>query len=189
MNTEQIEQQEIKKYSDMWEFDSYRERSPGLRFVDDAVRLLQPKPGKSIVDLGCGTGRVSAYFKRMGLNTTALDLVPNACTEFDGNFVCAPLWRLDEIGSFDYGFCADVMEHLPTEVIDQCLLEIASHCKLTYFQIANFVDHEGDKIGQQLHLTVKPFSWWAAKITKNYKVVSSRLAPKHHVFLCSSLRF
>jgi len=185
----EIEEKEIKKYSTIWGFDSYRERSPGLRFVEQAMEMLQPAPNSSIIDLGCGTGRVANYFKMKGLNTTALDLVDNACNEFDGPFIKAPLWRLDDIGSYDFGFCADVMEHLPTELVDDALYQISKHCNRVYFQIANFHDHEGDKIGESLHLTVKPFSWWALLIKSYFKVTNSKLAPKHHVFVCKSLRF
>jgi SAM-dependent methyltransferase len=181
MNDSAIEK---AKYRKMWEFDSYRERSPGLRFIDDALARMKPEPGASIIDLGCGTGRVSNHLKQLGYNVTALDIAANACTEFDGPFIESCIWEIGDIGQFDYGFCADVMEHLPTEQIDKTLECIKAHVGTCYFQIANFYCHEGDKIGESLHLTVKPCDWWEVVLKRHFSSVSITAEPKHHIAVC-----
>jgi len=61
---------------------------------------------------------------------------------------------------FDYGFCCDVMEHIPTEFTMLVLYRILSSCKTTWFQIALVPDNCGQLIGETLHLTVRPFTWW-----------------------------
>lgn len=187
---DKIADTERAKYSKMWEFDSYRERSPGLRHLPDALQRMKPEPGASIVDFGCGTGRVAKALAEDGYLVTAVDIAENACNEFDGTFVVASLWGLPEsLGRHDYGFCADVMEHLPTPKVDDTLANIAKHARTTYFQIANFHCHEGDKIGESLHLTVKSYGWWQAHIGKHFDIISGNAAPKHHIFVCRSRAF
>lgn len=187
---DQLTEIERSKYERMWGRDSYRERSPGMRHLQDALARMRPVIGSSIVDLGCGTGRVSAALKAGGFEVTGVDIAANAATEFDGPCVVATLWDLPEsLGVFDYGFCADVMEHLPTDRVMQALLNISRHVKITYFQIANFVCHEGDAIGEHLHLTVKPIEWWHKALSQYFDVEQSSKQSKHHIFLCKSRAF
>lgn len=185
---DKVAEKERVKYERMWEFDSYRERSPGTRFIDNALALLKPKNGASFIDLGCGTGRVSNFLKwKCGFDVTAVDIAENACKEFDGRFVVANLWELPEdLGIFDYGFCADVMEHIPTDKVPDTLKCIANHTKQCYFQIANFHCHEGDKIGEHLHLTVKSVNWWRSALNRHFNKVSIRADKKHHIAVCNS---
>lgn len=187
---DELEQQERDKYDLMWTYDSYRERSPGMRFLEDALQFLRPEPGSLFVDLGCGTGRVSAALDRRGHHVTAVDISQDACREFTGPFVTACLWDLPhDLGKFRYGFCADVMEHIPTERVEKTLASIADHVETVYFQIANFECHEGDKIGHHLHLTVKPLDWWSDVLSRDWVIKMSYAAPKHHVFVCRSRAF
>lgn len=185
-----IAQAEQAKYQKMWGFDSYRERSPGMRHLADALAQMAPTLGATVVDFGCGTGRVAAALAARGFEVTGVDIASNACKEFDGHFVVASLWDLPEaLGRHQYGFCADVMEHLPTDRVDAALACMARHAGKIYFQIANFHCHEGDKIGEHLHLTVKPFDWWMNKLTAHYSIVGAKRARKHHIFVCKSRVF
>ena len=61
---------------------------------------------------------------------------------------------------FDYGFCCDVMEHIPTEYTMLVIDRIMSSCRTAWFQIALVPDQFGVTIGQTLHLSVQPFTWW-----------------------------
>lgn len=184
MNHDEIER---GKYEFTWSHDVYRERSPGMRFLDDALRRLNPPVGSSILDIGCGTGRVSHELRRRGFDVTALDIAENACREFDGPFLLCPVWNIPPVGTFDYGFCADVMEHLPTEMVDQALQNITRVCRTVYFQIANFEDH-GEMVGGgvHLHLTVKPLDWWREVLEGHFAAVNIEAQPKHHVAVCSN---
>lgn len=185
-----VAQAEKAKYQKMWAYDSYRERSPGMRFLADAIYRMKMPEHSTVVDLGCGTGRVAAALSGYGHSVTAVDIASNACTEFDGPFVQAPLWALPaELGRHDYGYCADVMEHLPTAKVPMSLACIAAHCGTVFFQIANFECHEGDKIGEHLHLTVKSIDWWRAELRPYFAVIEAVPSPKHHVFVCKSLAF
>src|SRR6516164_9630169 len=63
------------KYEQIWEQDDYKKISPGDRFVPHFLRIVKPRAGDSIIDLGCGEGRAGLEFERKGLLVTWLDLV------------------------------------------------------------------------------------------------------------------
>lgn len=182
-----VAQEEREKYQTMWADPRYSERSPGMRFLDDALQKLNIQPGASVVDLGCGTGRVAQALAEQGFDVTAVDIAPNAAAEFSGMFICACLWELPEnFRHFDYGFCADVLEHIPTEKISDTLQNIARVADTVYFQIANFECHMGEEHGLHLHLTVKPIGWWLEALSQHFDFVEIEPHPKHHIAVCSN---
>ena len=70
-----------------------------------------------------------------------------------------------------YGFCADVMEHIPPaqvgRVLDNCL-HAAQH---VFFRIATDPDRMGVLVGHPLHLTVEPYAWWAEQFRQRECVI------------------
>jgi hypothetical protein len=59
-----------------------------------------------------------------------------------------------------YGYCIDVMEHIPTGDVDAVVHNIMASAETVFFQISTVNDKMGSLIGQHLHLTVKPHLWW-----------------------------
>ena len=59
-----------------------------------------------------------------------------------------------------YGFCADVMEHIPGAEVEPVLVNVLKACRHVFFQIALEDDICGKLVGHSLHLTVKPYAWW-----------------------------
>lgn len=59
-------------------YDSWYDTPMG-RFVDETEKsiiheLLQPKPGETALDIGCGTGNYTFWLAKQGVHTTGIDL-------------------------------------------------------------------------------------------------------------------
>lgn len=167
---------EALKYGKLWETDIYRAVAPGEHVVQLFVSQANPKPGSTVIDFGCGTGRAALLLAAFGrMNVTMVDFTGNcldpdikaACdTQKDVlRFVKADLEKpLPVVG--EYGFCTDVMEHIPTEKVDRVLDHILLAARHVFFQISLVDDVCGKLIGEPLHLTVQPFAWWLEQFTK-----------------------
>jgi len=155
------EASERTKYERMWQHDQYRRQAPGESLVKDAINALGMQTGDTVIDFGCGTGRPAVRLQQAGLDVIGVDFADN-CLDPD---VAIPfrrecLWDMPAIKA-DWGFCTDVMEHIPRERVLQTLASIR-RCtrKGVFFQIATRPDNCGKLIGETLHLTVKPPHWW-----------------------------
>ena len=166
-----IAEQERDKYERMWAVPGYRDNSPGERLVDTFLKLASWDKGDDLLDCGSGTGRAAQKLADAGLDVTMLDITP-AATDPDIKlpFVEGCLWDM-RLSSFDWIYCCDVLEHIPPEHVDEVLDNLA--CMTGYgafMQIALFNDGFGHMIGETLHLTVKPASWWMDKINARWEV-------------------
>lgn len=169
---------EREKYTELWrDIPQYRDYSPGAENVQRFIEVMQPPPMSSILDIGCGTGIAGVEFAKLGhyshwIDITDAGLLPEVKRS---RFIKAPLWDQwnDSIGC-EYGFCCDVMEHIPTEYTMLVIDRILSACHITWFQIALQPDQFGAMIGQPLHLTVRPFLWWLERLKLAGKVIDAR---------------
>ena len=155
---------EKEKYEAMWGFDQYREASPGEGAAADFVKLAGITDASSVLDFGCGTGRGGAKIHEMtGAIVDLVDFADNALDpDIELDFISADLSKSMRL-SADFGFCCDVLEHIPThqsgDVIKN-IMECVDHC---FFQISTVPDNMGVLIGQPLHLSVFPHDWWVDK--------------------------
>lgn len=166
MNIAEVEQ---AKYTELWrDVPEYRDYSPGKENVSRFMDIIKPDHGATLLDIGCGTGIAGLEFVSMGLNVCWLDITDaGLLPEIQhSHFIEAPLWSHWNSWKYgyDYGFCCDVMEHIPPEYTMLVLDRIISACRVTWFQIALVQDNFGVTIGQTLHLTVKPFTWWLERL-------------------------
>ena len=57
-----------------WDADLYDSRHSFVwEFATDLVKLLDPKPGERVLDLGCGTGHLTARIAEAGAETLGID--------------------------------------------------------------------------------------------------------------------
>lgn len=165
---------ERSKYERIWTHPEYRRQAPGEGLVDGAIKALGMVPGESVIDFGCGTGRPAQRLRMAGLEVTGIDFAFN-CLDPDVSipFVVANLWSLPRL-SADWGYCTDVMEHIPPDRVDDVLRNIrASVRKGVYFQIATRADVMGKLVGEKLHLTVEPTTWWSDALARYWDEVET----------------
>ena len=179
---------ERDKYRRMWAEPSYRHASPGESLVSDFLEAVPWKPGDTLIDLGCGTGRAGLSLHRAGLDVTLLDLWNGALDpdpKINLPFIEGLLWNIPVVGAkWSWFFCTDVMEHIPTEKVDAVLDNIARiTTKGGYMQIALCPDSCGQYIGETLHLTLKPENWWTEKLIKHWKVERLDTRSSHLIYV------
>ena len=154
---------ERRKYERMWTFAEYRD-DHATRHADDALALLKPTAGDSIIDFGAGAGYASRRLQEGGLQVLAIDIAGNAMApEIAARIplLIGNMWDIPVTLVADWGFCCDVMEHIPTDRVDDVLRFVhASTRGATYFNISLRTDGCGRLIGDALHLTVRPLDWW-----------------------------
>lgn len=171
-------QHEVEKYKAAWEIPSYHTYSPGHKNVSRFMDVLNPDPGSSIIDLGCGAGVAGLEFKKLGMNVTWLDLTSAGLSKEvpKQDFIESPLWdNWNSAGRhWDYGFCCDVLEHIPTEFTMLTIAKILESCDVLWLQIALRPDEFGKLVGEPLHLTVQPFAWWLPRIALLGKILDAR---------------
>lgn len=169
---------EREKYTELWrDVPEYRAFSPGVQNVQRFMDVMQPSKGATILDVGCGTGVAGLMFEKLGLRPYWIDITDaGLAPEVDRRrFTKAPLWsEWNDILGFNYGFCCDVMEHIPTEYTMLVIDRVMAVCQTTWFQIALVPDQFGAVIGKPLHLTVKPFTWWLDRFQLAGTVIDAR---------------
>lgn len=179
---------EREKYQEMWKHDVYRKSAPGELMVSDAITQLDMKAGDTVIDFGCGTGRASALFQKLDFNITSVDFAAN-CLD-DGiklNFVQACLWELPPLQA-KFGYCTDVMEHIPTEKVLDVLQGITERCEAAYFNIATRDDALGCLIGRKLHMTVIDATAWKELLLRFWERVIVQEREGEATFICNNKR-
>lgn len=154
-------EQETAKYETVWADERYRVANQGLQLWQ-LHRGIFPAAPSCALDIGCGNGRMFGQWNREGIEGHGVDFAANALDPDHPNrrnFTLQCLWTMRFDREFDLGVCADVMEHIPPDKVDDVLRAISASCRTAVFQIANYPSCFGD-----LHLTLQPSDWWLAKL-------------------------
>lgn len=169
---------EKEKYEKMWTVKDYRAVSPGELAGNTFISVVKPPKGSEVIDFGCGTGRGSLWLGAMGgLNVTMLDFASNC---LDDELAMATKTQPDKYKFVEhdltdkipvtarYGYCTDVMEHIPPEDIDRVLVNILGAAQSVWFRISTGPDVMGPKyLKQPLHLSVHDYGWWCTKFIEH----------------------
>lgn len=189
---------EALKYGAMWEKPEYRIVSPGEEWVGLFLARCQPHRNAHIIDFGCGTGRASLKLATMGYKVTMVDFVNNSLDQQVRDAMNSGQYQLEFLKHdlekplpifAEFGICADVMEHIPTMRVDKVIGNALKAAQHVFFGICTEDDACGDLIGETLHMTVRPYSWWLKKIALQDAVVHWSIENKRHaIFFCSNWR-
>lgn len=158
---------EAEKYQEVWEHDEYRGYSPGESYVWMFLEMLKEhniKMKGKLAEIGCGTGRAGLILNNF-FEVHKYDITSNCLDEFvpKTNFHVLDICK-EPLPKHNIGYCCDVMEHMPTEYVMTVLNNIAKSCNYAFFSICTKPDHFGKLVGEDLHLTVKPYTWWRDKL-------------------------
>jgi SAM-dependent methyltransferase len=135
-----------------------------------------------VIDFGCGNASSLAWLESLGHDAAGVDIADNAPKH--PNVVIADLREDFDLPAADYGICADVMEHIPTDDVDSVMANIAGHVtKGVLFGIARTPDKDGGEFGLTLHLTLRDRAWWDKAALKYFdRVVPTRYNDKAYCF-------
>lgn len=151
---------EHEKYQLMWADPDYSTVAPGEACVEEFLTFCRPI-GR-VIDFGCGTGRAGLLIHRPPERlVTLVDFVVNSrgVDALDLPFLQADLSKPIPIEG-DWGFCTDVMEHIPSADVATVITNIMATVPCCFFQISFVPDAFGATIGHPLHLTVRSYEWW-----------------------------
>lgn len=196
---------EQQKYLKCWNVPEYRKVSPGERCADmflEALDSIDPDgKNQTLIDIGCGTGRGGYKLWQTGrFDVGLMDFAWNCLDENIKANVERPLPGSHKLTFIEHdltkkthhraewGYCCDVLEHLPTEQIDDALESMLEMCDNLFLQIATIPDHFGGHpdIKEQLHLTVWDYNTWLKKFAEHGVVVHRSAESSHHVIFCIS---
>ncbi len=154
---------ERDKYEKLWgEHKQYRAIAPGEQLADHFLAIAKPQPHQTVYDFGCGTGRGAARIAKR-CRVVGFDFAENCRDESVKDafeFRRHDLTRPIEGEIADFGYCTDVLEHIPPADVPTVLRNIVTAARRVYLNISTVPDHLGSLIGEQLHLTVQPMDWW-----------------------------
>jgi len=183
-------------YEEMWGVAQYADVSPGEQFAPVFDQLVREAghlyPGDlTVLDAGCGSGKGAVALATLGYRVTMCDLtdaglIPAAK---DLPFSEAVLWnRLHQRyvlgGQYDYVYCTDVLEHLPTVFVGLAISRmLAVARKGLFLSVALGPDAMGVWVGRPLHQTVQGFPWWRDHLKELGRVVDARDLIKEGLFL------
>jgi hypothetical protein len=133
-----------------------------------------PPHDADAIDFGCGTGRGALMLALFGgMRVKMLDFAAN-CLDAEVAEACKTQPTRLSFAEHDltqpsphtaaYGYCCDVMEHIPPEDVRKVLFNILASAQHVFFGISTVPDHLGSLIGETLHLTVQPMAWWVQQI-------------------------
>ncbi|WP_295089178.1 class I SAM-dependent methyltransferase [Ruminococcus sp.] len=112
-----------------------------------------PKGGK-VLDLGCGSGRDSLFFKQFGYNVTAVDGSAEMCRQAEKNIgqpvINLTFDKLPYEAEFDGIWACASLLHVPSSDIHDVLVKIEKALKkggYFYFSV-KYGDYEGEREGR-----------------------------------------
>ena len=120
---------ERDKYEKLWgEHKQYRAIAPGEQLADHFLAIAKPHPHQTVYDFGCGTGRGAARIAKR-CRVVGFDFAENCRDESVKDafeFRRHDLTRPIEGEIADFGYCTDVLEHIPPADVPTVLKNIVT---------------------------------------------------------------
>lgn len=160
-----VASEEAEKYATAWADPRYRRNAWGLALWQSR-REIFPQTVRSALDVGCGHGRLMAAWLDEGIDARGVDIADGLDDDLrascEARLTVCPLWDYRSDMQFELGVAADVLEHLPEVFVGPSLEALARCCRVVVAQTAEYPSEDWE--GRTLHLTLRPATWWAAKM-------------------------
>lgn len=159
----QLAESERELYKTLWDNGDYKSQcaKPFVEFLKSRLNKTD-----KVLEIGSGDGTTLFGLNELGFNVIGSDIY---ATHED--IVECPAWQLpfgDE--SFDYVISTDVLEHLPTEMVEETIKKIQRIGKKQIHIIACWADRQRVE-GEVVHKTVRPIAWWKEKFSKDALII------------------
>ncbi|MEP6662727.1 MAG: methyltransferase domain-containing protein [Verrucomicrobiota bacterium] len=138
-------------------------------------RLKKEFRGLRMLEFGSGNGELARHLEKMGNQVTAVEAFQFAfdkiaCTQkIHGTALSLPFIR----DSFDCFTSVDVLEHLTENDVRIVIREAARLAKSIFVSVCTRPSGLLGPNGENLHLTVRPDSWWKQEFEKYFTVLTS----------------
>lgn len=127
-----------------------------------------------VLDIGCGVGYVMKHLLAHGVDVVGIErskwAVDHPMPECVGRIRLGDATKIDVPDqSYDWGIAFSLLEHIPEELVNGVLKEIARTCKKAFLQIAMpmFPGHEIQlKKEDASHICLHPYEWWTERFAQ-----------------------
>jgi 2-polyprenyl-3-methyl-5-hydroxy-6-metoxy-1,4-benzoquinol methylase len=169
--------EEVEKYTLLWDLPQGYGNNYEHPYWKEIVETLKDnflRDWKNeILDVGGGDQRLGKFFPDQ--KYTSLDIAPNACEPGENAYphIVADIREWSDPKAYDWVISIDVMEHIPTIDVPMTISNIYDSTREgAAFLISTRPDRGGKKIGQILHMTVRPPEWWVKEFGKFFQDVT-----------------
>lgn len=174
-------QHEDDKYSELYN-NHYREGDPAFIRINYCA-LFVDFHDKTIIEFGCGRGQLRQRLPHksyIGVDV-ASTLKKNAENWKENEiFIHADIRWYQPKQKYDISISMDVLEHIEECSIDPVIQNIISAGEICILGISCRTAVITSPTGENLHLTVRPPSWWAKRIRKHGNIVHTNVSPSGH---------
>jgi ubiquinone/menaquinone biosynthesis C-methylase UbiE len=130
--------------------------------VFKSLDRLNLSPGRTAIDLGCGTGITTIYMARQGVEVVGVDIADKLIeyakkenSNKNTSYICADITELEIGKRFDIVAIVDVMEHIQPDLMMEFMAAINRLCHqrtLVYLNIpiSGFTDWGRDRFDHQI---------------------------------------
>jgi SAM-dependent methyltransferase len=133
----------------------YFEQTVNLNMQESLERFTELLPeGSSILDLGCGSGRDSAYFISCGYDVTAIDASEEMCNiasiHIGQDVLQMKFAEMDFDEVFDGVWACESLLHVPGDEIEEIQSKVKNSMKINgiLFMSFRYGDFEGEQDGR-----------------------------------------
>jgi SAM-dependent methyltransferase len=148
----------VALYSLLHNTPAYQQNNQGLAVAQRWLPLVAEC--HSVLEVGCGNGKLCHALAQNGKCVTGVDLVQGPYQRPGYEFLVMDVAEQQLSRDYEAALCFDVLEHIATDNVARVLRNIEQSAPILIFTIAGYGSPPH-------HLTVKSPGWWLNSILQN----------------------